>query len=250
MKKLLYTFILLSVLVSCKHESKLQKEIGDINKECPFSLGMAGVVSNIKLVDNNVVVDVILNEQVASIDIISTDPELTKTDLLSSYTSEASMMKEVLQEMLEENVGMTINYEGNISHNTATINISVDDIKEALEKGPEDPSIFLDKQVKMTNSMFPKKVDSATTLEKMSIEDKYVVYDYTVFDSILSIKDMIESEETIRLSLINNFKMNESSMRYFLDCCIACDKGLAYRYKGVPSDDEFTVTFEPNELKW
>ena len=250
MKKLLYTFVILSILVSCKNESKLQKEIDTINKECPFSLGMAGVMSDIKLVDNIVIVDVILNEQVASIDIISNDPDLTKSDLLGSYTSDASMMKEILQEMLDENVGMTINYEGNISHGTATINISVDDIKEALEKGPEDPAIFLDKQVARTNSMFPKKVDAATILEKMSIEDKYVVYDYTVFDSILSVKEMIESEETIKSSLVNNFKMNEASMRYFLDCCIACDKGLAYRYKGIPSDDEFTVTFEPDELKW
>jgi hypothetical protein len=259
MKAILKTLSALMIIAvfaffaSCQQKSKLQQLVDEVGKGLPLSCGIVGDFTSIDFNNDSVIAVLTVNEKVMNIDLLSEQMDVVKEGALGIFSSSDSTLQEMLQYMIEEKATLVFKYVGKESGKDVKVSFTHDELSKAYgteaEQMPVNPREALEEQVELANSQCPVQIDSDIVLDSVKIEDMYVVYSYTALEQLYTLDDLIGRKETVRAQLKSSLKANENTMRFFLNCCVACSKGLGYRYKGTVTGKELFINFEPNELQ-
>lgn len=246
---LMVAFIaMLSFVVSCT-EAKYNIVVEQINKSCPISLGVAGELTDVAFEDGNLVYNFTMNESLTDIEVLSSNPQLMKNSMSAMFRTPTKELKDMMDLMEQDKVGLTFNYVGRDSGKKASLTISYDDLKEALET-ESTPDELLKAQVDVTNATCPLEIGGGLVMTKLEIEGNYVVYYISVDDDLVSIRLLNQLKEESKNGIVAGLKqqINDPSFKAFIFACKNANKGIAYKYIGNTSKEECLILIELSEL--
>lgn len=258
MSKLFKTIVnawLLSCLlwvVGCSQKTKLEAGIEAANKQCPISLGMAGEVTAIRFDGKNVVYELSVDEAFLNLEALGKSPEAMKAGIGTMLSNPKGDVKKTLELVIETGSGIKYVYKGKQSGKEASCYLNTDELKQLLDANLSQAELDrrqLEEIVNLTNASLPMAVDQATQLDKLSIEEGQVVYDYTIDESKISMSVLKERQAQLREQIRSSWSAGDVSMKMFLDACRKCGKGIGYRYVGNASGEMLYIVFDSAEVK-
>lgn len=257
---LMVAFIaMLSFMVSCteaKAQDALQSKTAKykafvelLNMNCPVSMGMAGELTSVAFEDGNLIYNLSLNESLADIEKLGKNPQLMKSSMTAMFRNPNKDTKILMYMMEKDSIGMTYNYVGKDSGKKASLTISYEDLKEALET-ESTPDELLKAQVDAANATCPLEIGGGLVITKMAIEGNYVVYYNSVDDNVVSIPLLNQLKEESKNDIVARLKqqINDPSFKAFIFACKNANKGIAYKYIGNTSKEECLILIELSEL--
>lgn len=252
MKKFFQLFVLVVVMVSLAScgESKLQKTVKEVNKECPISMGVVGEISSLEYKDGNVVFNYLINEDITNIDALKGNEEMMKRSVVTTFSNSTGDTKNMIDELVKEGAGLILNFKGKDSGKTVTLNLTKDEIVSIGEKDEKDadPLAVLQEQIKVTNAQCPVALDKGMTMEGVSFEGNNVVYRIVVDESVYSMDDIISNKEASKIAVKASLE-NDRATAAFVKFCVNAERGLAYKYVGNKSGKSCLIEFSVSELR-
>lgn len=258
MQKLLKTVMSVCLLfclllaVGCSRKTKLEAGIESAGKQCPISLGTAGEVTAIRFDGTDVVYELSVDDAYLNLDALGKSPESMKAGIGAMLSNPTGDVRKTLELVVEARSGIKYVYRGKTSGKEVSCYLNADELKQLLNVSlsPGDIDIKqLEEIVNLTNVSLPVAVDEATQLDKLTMEDGQVVYDYTIDEEKIKMALLKENEANLKQQIQSSWTMDDTSMKMFLEACIKCGKGLGYRYVGDTSGEMLYITFTAAEVK-
>ena len=251
MKKYIYvSFILMTIMLfgSCA-ESKLQEAVEEFNKKCPISMGVAGELTKVTLDDDNVVLFYTMDEDYLNIEQLKSNKELVKNNMINVFRNMDSELNDMIKLMVDADKGFVVKIRGKQSGNTVSITLNHDDVALINDDSSEDNADEILKGiVENGNLQCPMDIENGMTMEKMSVEGNYVMYDIKIDEDMYSIDALKSNISQAKQNLLNSNLFSDPMLAKMVEYCVKADKGIAYRYTGDQTDDVCVVHIEPSEL--
>ncbi|WP_308769732.1 hypothetical protein [uncultured Bacteroides sp.] len=241
--------VIVLMLNACA-DSKLEKLVEELGKECPIQMGTVGEVTSFMLEDGNLVVDYEIDESFINLEALDNNPELLKDNAVLMCKNATGGLQTVLSLLVEEDAGWVLKYKGKSTGKELSISLDAKEIKEAMESTEEDrnPMELLKQQVEITNVQFPMKVDQGMTITKLTIEGWYVVYNVEIDESLYSIEAIASSLTEVKENIVAELDKTDPAIQSFLEACKRANKGVAYKYIGKDSGKSCMVKIPASEL--
>lgn len=241
--------VIVLMLNACA-DSKLEKLVEELGKECPIQMGTVGEVTSFMLEDGNLVVDYEIDESFINLEALDNNPELLKDNAVLMCKNATGGLQTVLSLLVEEDAGWVLKYKGKSTGKELSISLDAKEIKEAMESTEEDrnPIELLKQQVEITNVQFPMKVDQGMTITKLTIEGWYVVYNVEIDESLYSIEAIASSLTEVKENIVAELDKTDPAIQSFLEACKRANKGVAYKYIGKDSGKSCMVKIPASEL--
>lgn len=249
--RLLWIGMALCVLAACGQKEQLKKAVEEVNKQCPIDMGASGKVESVTYDGKNVVYTYVLQAGIFNMDAVKANSDALKSVIASGLRNPAKDLDEMLRLTIDTRSGLKYVYRDGSSGEEVDCVISTEELQALLDSDlteEESNRRNLKELVDITNLSFPMEVDEATTVEKLSIEGDWVVYDYTVDEEVVSIDLLEKNKAQMKESLKTNISSG-MDVRQFAQTCLDCDKGILYRYKGEKSGNTAVVSFSVDDLK-
>lgn len=235
-----------------ENEENIRKYIQSLGRSFATSNGMFQNIKGFDYQGKILIINVETNSNFIKPSIIDENKEIEKEEILAKFKFQIwkgdSTFRDALRELVERGISGEIHYKGTKhSDGVGKINLSINDLREVAENKIDPTKEVLEAQVKALNIHMPVKADYCTIMDKMSISDGYLTYDYIII------------EEEVPLSYFKeNIGLVEKNLRQKLFS--QCDDdlmhqaksqglGYRYRYKGDKSKTSFSIKFENSELK-
>lgn len=241
--------VLIVILSACAN-SKLEKLVEELDKECPIQVGDIGEVTSFILEDGNLVVDYEIDESFVNLEVLDKNPELLKNNAVLMCNNATRELQTVLSLLVEEDAGWVLKYKGKTTGKELSIFLDAEEIKEAMEVTEEDknPMDFLKKQVEITNVQCPMRIDQGMTITKLTIEGWYVVYNVEIDENLYSVEAIESSLTEVKENIAAGLDKNDPAIQLFLEACKQANKGIAYKYIGKISGKSCMVKIPISEL--
>lgn len=237
------------ILNACA-DSKLEKLVEELGKECPIQMGSVGEVTSFILEDGNLVVDYEVDESFVNLEVLDKKPELLKHNAVLMCRNATGDLQTVLSLLAEEGAGWVLKYKGKSTGKELSISLDAEDIKEAMEITEEDknPMELLKKQVEITNVQCPMKIDQGMTITELTIEGWCVVYNVEIDENLYSIEALESCLTEVKENIVANLDKTDPAIQAFLEACKQANKGIAYKYIGKVSGKSCMVKIPASEL--
>jgi hypothetical protein len=242
--------LLLLVVSSCQ-QAKLKAAIAVANKECPISMGQTGDITSIRYEGDKVEYTLSVNEKFINIKMLLEHSAQTKASLKTLFQNPQGDVKELLNLVVACNSNLVFTYVGRTSGEKASFLLTTSEIKELLDQKMTDKESNLAKLKQIVESptvQLPMKVDAVTTLVHLSLSDSDVVYLYQIDEAALPMKTLRSKGEQIKEKSAQAL-LNDSGTRTMVELCVACGKGIRYRYVGDKSGEKYEFRLTPEELE-
>lgn len=102
-------------------------------------------------------------------------------------------------------------------------------------------------QVELANKEFPMEIADGLTVDNLTIEGDYVVYNITVDEDVCDIGSLNRNKQQVKEDIMATLK-SDASVSEFLKVCADANKGIAYKYTGDTSGDTCMITIETFEF--
>lgn len=237
------------MLCACA-ESKLEKLIKEVNRECPVSMGSAGEITSFILEDGNLVVDYMVDETLINLEILDKNPALLKENAILMCKNATGDLQTLLSLLVEEGAGWKLKYKGKSTGKELSISLDAEEIKEAMEATEEEknPMEFLKQQLEITNLQCPIQIDKGMTITGLTIDGWYVVYNVKINESLYSIEALAANLPEVKKNIVKTLSTEDPAIQTFLDACKQANKGIAYKYFGETSGKKCMVKIPVSEL--
>lgn len=242
-------FFVAILMVSCQ-DSKLKQIVEQLNQECPMSMGEAGEFTSVQYEDGNVVMNYTINEDYLDIDALNKNKDVLKdygTTFIQNATGDT---KELIDALSKEGAGWTIRFKGQTSGKTVSLTLSRNDILNAskVDVKDKDPLSIIEGVIRLTNAQMPEDIEEGLTITEVSLEDRYVVYNVSCDESIISIRALRENTQELKSEILGNFDMSNMAIAKFIQNCKKANVGIAYRYIGNDSGKSCLIKIPVSEL--
>lgn len=128
-----------------------------------------------------------------------------------------------------------------------TVTTSVEETPETYDSGYSEQD--LSEVVREANEEMPLIVEEGLRCDEVILEGNYVIYIYSVDESMYSIRDLKESHRELKNIIKNNLKNStDEGQKQLCAMCKSNQKGLAFRYVGDETGQTHTVYIGPDEL--
>ena len=251
MNRKIKSFVTLCILavvalcVSCQQKSKIQLMVEDAQKQCPIDMGVIGKVSSVTYENGELVMELCMNEEVFNLDMISADKEAAKRSALNSMATQTDDLKGLLDEVIKEKASFVYRYVGEKSKKLVEVRLTYEELQKALNTTPEDVDYEAEfrSQMEAANAQCPYQSSATTVLDSVTVNDDYLVYNYTIDEDNMDMNGMIENPDEVKATLAESLRMNMSAMRMFALSCVETNHGISYHYIGNKSGREFSIDF-------
>lgn len=239
-------------LSSCEKKSALHNAIDDLNKNCPISMGVAGKMTEVTYdeANGNMIMKCEVNEDIVNIGALNNNPELFKLNAMNMVTNASGNLKKMFDMLKEANAGVTLSYKGATSGTTASITISIDDIKEA-QKQTESPIELIKSMAKLADAQTPATIADGMVMTGVKYVDGFIVYEITVNAELISVEAIRQNFEAntteSKKAIITAIKSDPGSSQ-LIAACKKTDTGIAYKYISNKSGESYTVKILSTEL--
>ena len=236
---------MVALCVSCSQKSKIQLMVEDAQKQCPIDLGVIGKVSSVTYDNGELVMELCMNEEVFNLDMISADKEAAKRSALNSMATQTDDLKSLLDEVIKEKASFVYRYVGDKSKKVVEVKLTYDELQKALNTTPEnvDYEAEFRSQAEAANAQCPCQPSPSTTLDSVTVNDNYLVYNYTIDEDNMNMDDIMKNPDDVKATLAESLRMNMSAMRMFALSCVETNHGISYHYIGNKSGREFSIDF-------
>lgn len=241
-------FSLLAFMSSCT-QTKYEVVAKQINSQCPISMGMVGDFTGMEFDDGNIVFNYSINEDFVNIESLNQNPELMKNSLEAMIKNPNQEFKVFLELIQEDKIGMTMRFQGKDTDKEAMLTLDYDELVKVMNANTT-PDELLRAQIEQTNASCPITIETGMVMTHMEIEGDYAVYCYSIDEDLISISLLNENQEILKESIIQSLKadINDPSIKAFLYACDKAGKGIAYKYIGDTSGEEFLITVGLSEI--
>ncbi len=245
-------FLLILLTTSCQ-KAKLKTAIEIANKECPINMGEAGTITSITYNGDNVVYNFRLNEEIANIKALKSNPESIKESMKVMYQNPTKEVRTLLSLVIEGNAGLQMIFVGDKSGDTVTSMLTTAELKEILNtkaEASQSDQAKLEVQIKMANLQFPMQASKEVVIEKIELNDSSVTYICQVDEEICSIDQVEANAVNVKKGIVTNLRsQTDEATQTFIRCCVNCNRNITYRYVGNQSDSTYDVVVSVAELK-
>lgn len=253
-KTILAAFVvMLAVCVaSCNSQQRELKEMIDqANDELPARFDF-GVATSIECKDNMVEIHYTTDDNLFPIAVLKDKGDLIKRAWKMSYIDQSANNDQVLNLILASGYGLKAVFDGEESHAHFEVTLSNEELKQAAkQKMPISEQLAL--QLEITNASLPQQIDDVTTLAGTTLEGEFMVYNYEIDDSKLSIDDMIAQkanyEENIKRALTQEINDAQSAAGMFFKLVMRAGRGVRYHYSGKTSGKVMDVELNNTALR-
>ncbi len=240
------------MLATACQESGLKKMVDEANKDCPKVMGIMGEITSLELVDGSVVFNYTVNEDYVDIEALNNaDPDMLKKDALLILSHPTKDFSQLLDALVQEHAGLTLKFIGEDTDQTFTISLNAEEVAgvAAIDKSNLNYEEALRRHAEITNAQCPMETEPGMELSEVTIEDAYVVYNFTADETVFSIAALNENKEEAKEEIINSLNRMDPVIDIVLVLCEKADKGIEIRYVGNESGEESIITIEGDELQ-
>lgn len=244
-KVMLCAMLAIMALASCS--SRLEQVVASVNKECPMSMGIDGIVSSMTIEGDSVVVEYIVYDNIFNMDSLNAHISLLKEYMLAELQNADEETKEDFKVIADESTGLTYKYVGYTSGKTVLFTLSSTEMLSALVKSPETKAT-LAVILKFTNLAFPLEALPGHIVERARLDGNFIVYDISVDENRFNIKRSKENAEKMMDTTKSRLDPSNPLIKMFLAICRQARVGLAYRYVGNNTGESFVIEIPYSEL--
>ena len=221
---------------------ELRKYIATLNSSCPQK-NVMGYIKSYTILGNEVIVTIICDEDIMSLDRLNSNRNLLKENLLTSYRN-SSDLKPFVVALAQSHVGLTHKYVGESSGKKCIVKITQKELADAasVANSEKDPMKILEAFVLSDNSNCPYSIEDGMIFLGWVIEEFYVVYEVKMDEEMYSIEQLIQNSVDQKDRIIQSLDVTDATTNYIMKLLIQAKKGLAYRYIG-------DTTFQKSEVK-
>lgn len=217
-------------------ESPLKKEVREVKKTLPERINDFISWDDVSYNDGTLEMTFGITKYI-QVNALKENPQLFRQNMNQVIINASGDFKKLIDMLKDENAGIKFTYVDKNNGQTASLELTAHELKElSLEEG--DPMKLLEMQVEATNVQLPLAVDEVTTLKQVTIENNYVVYNYTIDEDNTDISMLKENESILHSSVKENLYNNsDPTVSYFIECCKNAGTNLIYRYVGSNSNE-------------
>lgn len=230
---------------SCRQPSKLETIAKAVDKLCPIPLGRLGSIESVKCSVDTVIFAMYFDEEESGeLRAMKRNEDLWKKSIMYGISGNGN---DIFRKMTDDitDAGGNERYEvkGKQSGDMVTITLSNEELRKIRELNA-DPFDVLNSRIELTNSILPKDIDVGMTMTKLTIEGKYVVYNYVLDEDLYVVEEIANNIEEAKELLLEELAMDDSWREYVRDTFREAGMGVAYRYVGNKSGKEVIIKIE------
>lgn len=235
-------------MTSCDKRSRFEKKVKEQSKQLPIEIseGLTFEKMGYDKESNILSFTYAMNSEEGQFILsnISTDYLRNRmASILSTQTSDAFM-----KDILDVGASLRFVYYIKDTNKSMEITLSHDEIKSIVnrkKKGAFTPAEILNNEITEANRAAPMHVYDDLYLTKISDEGRYVVMEYTFYESDIDLDVLKNNHEEIKADM--NLK-EENTLSFDLDILKQLNKGLILRYKNGNTLQSGDIVFETYEL--
>lgn len=242
--------ILFVTFLGCNNNSSQINEIvKELNNQTPLSMGMMGEITQFSISGNYMEMICSVDDNILNLEALKNTPELMHENLVQLITNgNVQGMDYILNELKDANLGWKVTYIGKTSQTKVSTSLSSSEIKQLMAQPHQtkNPKEVLDAQINTTNSQLPMDIGNGMTMDRLVLEENYVVYYYTWDDDMV---DLLKgSEKEMKEELVKMLKTDDPTIVFFNKICKDAGVGMAYRYVGKEKGKKVTIYINNDEF--
>ena len=235
------------------NENKIREYVQYLGRTFATKDGMFQNIRGLDYQDKAMIIKIETNSDFIKPSAIKENQEIEKKELLAKFKYQIwkgdTAFQNSLRNLADLGIYGEIRYFSSKNPNTqATVYLSTIDLQEVADYTGDPTQEVLEAQVNALNIHLPVQADYCTIMDKMSISDGYLTYDYTIIEDEVPLSYFKENislvKENLRQKLFaqcDNDLMHQAKRQGL---------GSRYRYKGDKNNKKsFSITFENSELK-
>ena len=152
--------------------------------------------------------------------------------------------------MIEKKVDYVINVHDLSHHESMTMILSPHDIQDAIKKYAfmDKKELQLTSQCLSVNIQSPKQLDEITFLNGVKLTPSYIEYLYLIDDEFVDMNMLKETVANTKSDYLTQY-LSTFNARLIFNDLIETGRSFRTTYKGKTTNNSFTISYTPNELK-
>ena len=253
MKKTLFysiTILIVALVMSACTESRLKFEIAKMNSKCPVEMSGMTSLDEVTLEDNTVIFKYSMSEtKMQEIDAVPNfdfAKLLTKSVLIGLKSSN----EELLKLMMDANVTVKTIVATQSGSKEYVGEFSTEEITELMNSEDQGADAILHTFIETVNELLPEDLGDGLTQIEMQYDDNYLIYKYEIDEQQLTINEIKNEVDAIKLSFMETLKTNPDALggENIMKAVEKADRGLKFIYEGKTSKETVEVTISNFEL--
>ena len=232
---------------------KLKSEVRKANAMCPLNFGVYGDLLSVKYneKENNVLFVYSLNEKLAGHSFIKKNKK--NMEKAAKLLVASKSFDDIRKDILNAQASLTLVYKIPSNGKTASIVLSYDELKEMV-KNPlserEIKTMKIENAIEMENTACPREIEKGVVLNKVTLEEDYVVYSCSVDENMYDMDILGNNAVALKSSIHNELKEcgNDFLMRNNFITMTELGYGIKYHYYGTKTDKYVDIKITPSEL--
>ena len=253
-----FTALLLSILtlgstLSYAQSDYLKSMVNLFSDMMPYSMGMAGELTDISVNDNELIFTATVDETLVNIDALQQNKALLQENmkLIVTILNSNIIMKSILEELVESNMGLRMTYIGKDSKKKLSCLLNSKEIESALADTLDNTNAKkqLELQVSITRAQLPIDYGNGMVNTKIELTDKYIIYHIVCDEDIYDIDLLNASTYMIKQNIIQTLSSGDLTLTQLVKLCKESNYGIGYYYVGKDSGKIAKVFISDKELK-
>ena len=105
----------------------------------------------------------------------------------------------------------------------------------------------IESEIMFLQSQMPIKVDDITSIVDVKFTDSAVVYVYDIDDYDVALCDY--DQDGIKADILAEWGSRDKRQKLMAQFCVETNRSVIFQYHSTNTDDSFTITFTPSNLK-
>lgn len=233
--------LMLTMLTGCA-KSKLRSGIDELNKSCPIQISMFGRMMGADYDGDCVTMRYEMDDRVLKFEGFRENAELSKKMVLDYCKNQ----KEFVSALLDAGASLKFVYEGRLSGESFSMEISRDELRQALQGEVMSAQEKMEISIIIANAQTPMQLVEGITMTAMQQEGDCVYYIYEVtpeaFANIES--NLNEVKDNVRYMLGQLGEVEKNDLRNIPNA----NKNLGYRYTCPDTGQSVEFFFTQSQL--
>lgn len=221
-----------------------------INQQCPIPMGQdVGDITSVTYSNGNVEFVYTLNEDLVNIAALKESPEAFKQSMMTIANGEG--MKPMVKMMANyDGIGLKLIYRGRNTGQELSALITHDELQDLADGkvttgSPHDQLVEF---VRITNMQMPLDLGDGLTETACSMEDGYIVFQFSCDENVFSIDDLEKNSEESKQTILENIRGGSPVVEKTFNDIRRAGYGAIYRYIGKSSKRSIDIKIENSEM--
>lgn len=242
--------------VSNSPRASIEKEIRQINQQCPITYSESGtILSGVELSGNTVVYKINTDNQ-PLLDLIS-EPNTAKEYLFLNlyYRSINQNIGNIAEQIAKDGYSLRYNYSNGIRTYSVELQPGqISEMSDAIRKDPQATARkFLKFSLQIERSTYPMTMEDGIMAMDARIDGRDIVYEIYVDEDIYNIDDVSQIIDQYCNDLVAETvkaaKNGDRQLTLFINLCRKAQANLIYRFTGTKSKKSYETTINYDSLR-